>query len=75
MKIQFLIVLLTLQNTKVIQIDHKTKGYSISSRDGFLQNNMRINVMLNMNVKIDNLNELIYVLIKYFSGLEEFHQG
>ena len=31
--------------------------------------------MLNKTVKMNNLNELIYVLIKYFSGLVEFHQG
>ena len=70
--------------TKVIQIT-KPKDIVLVV-EMFLQNNIRINVTLNvkfkivkllklLNVKINNLNGLIYVLIEYISGIVEFHQG
>ena len=70
--------------TKVIQIT-KPKDILLVV-EMFLQNNIRINVTLNvkfkivkllklLNVKINNLNGLIYVLIEYISGIVEFHQG
>ena len=42
--------------------DHKTEEYFISSRYFFKKNNLTIIAILSINVKIYNLDELIYVL-------------